>query len=732
MPLTSITIIIAPYHVGLYDHRVGGGPLRIMSHGIDKELSKLAPVSFINIAPVDEFEGEIGRTFEILHRISNAVSKAVSNHSFPLVLSGNCYASTATMAGLNQARPASSTAKTGVLWLDAHDDLDTPSTHENGYLDAMAASMMTGTSWHTLMKTVPGHRPVDVKSMIYCGLRDVSEIQRKTVKDAGVDVIWGDANEKVDFTSALAETLDRRDDIQQAHIHFDLDVLDDSLGRVNEFPSPGGFLPEDVMGLMGMIPTKINPTSLVPGQRSWYSIDKYALFSLEASCKTLHAVAEDILYHEFAPGYGDSELSELYTYGHRLNQFMRTVGTRKDLAEKVRMVFVHPKHSNADVEQTVLSLKQGAADLGIDIAKAWRQRAEDYLNYSKSLGGPRSPEAGEYIHMLNSAFTDEIFQYLSRRYNNLLSDDFYRALHHELIPMLIALLPKLDHIIYKHKSRFEILEHNAFEALEVTELPYLRTLEIDHDVFSILERAPHLAQVDFLSPPFFTFSERVGDSFGDQSKIKALRLQDMAASPALSRSLSYAAKDLRSLVIESYTKRLSRIHQFSWPNFSVDTIEKVRNYRHSLEILHLDLRNLDEMSLSYRPDSTFQDFEKLEHVLLSTRLILDISRNLKVEDRYAITRLLPPSIVSLHLVWDSTKINRFESYRQQSSPVKRFEQGLLGLAAEATGDFQNLKFVGLDYAERVDATVEEAIRRAGIEFAYESWPVSFSNEPDDV
>ncbi|KAF5720994.1 arginase [Fusarium mundagurra] len=92
MPLTSITIIIAPYHVGLYDHRVRWGPLRIMSHGIDKELSKLAPVSFINVAPVDEFEGEIGRAFEIFRCISNAVSKAVSNNLFPLVLSGNCYA----------------------------------------------------------------------------------------------------------------------------------------------------------------------------------------------------------------------------------------------------------------------------------------------------------------------------------------------------------------------------------------------------------------------------------------------------------------------------------------------------------------------------------------------------------------------------------------------------------------------------------------------------------------
>ncbi|SCO91362.1 related to arginase [Fusarium oxysporum] len=265
MPFTSITIIVSPYHVGIYDHRVGGGPLRILSHGIGRDLSKLAPVSYINIGPVDEFEGEIGRTFEILRRISNAVSTAAKNNSFPLVLSGNCYASTATIAGLNQAKPESqhSNSHFGVLWLDAHDDLDTPSTHENGYLDAMAASMLIGTSWHTLMKTIPGHQPMDVKNLVYCGLRDVSELQTQTIKESGVDVIWGREDKKVDFTAGLAAVLDRRSDIKDAHIHLDLDVLDESLGRVNEFPSPGGYLPEDLMGLMQMIPEKVDPTSLV-------------------------------------------------------------------------------------------------------------------------------------------------------------------------------------------------------------------------------------------------------------------------------------------------------------------------------------------------------------------------------------------------------------------------------------------------------------------------------------
>ncbi|CVL08502.1 hypothetical protein FPRO06_12810 [Fusarium proliferatum] len=117
-----------------------------------------------------------------------------------------------------------------------------------------------------------------------------------------------------------------------------------------------------------------------PDPKSWYSIDKYTLFSIAVSCRSLHAVAEDILYHDFAPGYGDSELSKFYAYGNRLNQFMRTVGRRKDLADRVRLLFVHPKHSNGSVKRIVLALRQGAADLGIDIAEAWRHRAECFTN----------------------------------------------------------------------------------------------------------------------------------------------------------------------------------------------------------------------------------------------------------------------------------------------------------------------------------------------------------------
>ncbi|KAH7195337.1 hypothetical protein DER44DRAFT_843328 [Fusarium oxysporum] len=427
-------------------------------------------------------------------------------------------------------------------------------------------------------------------------------------------------------------------------------------------------------------------------QKSWYSIDKYALFSLAASRKALHPIAEDILYHDFAPGYGDSELSELYTFGHRLNQFMRTVGRRKDLAEKVRMIFVHPKHSNPDLG----GLREG-------------QDGERKSTYSCSIQ-PSPMKSWSIQHLSYHVGTN----------------NFYKVLHHELIPMLIALLPKLGYIIYKSNSIFDSFKNTALEALGVTELPCLRRLEVDKDLFSILKRAPDLEQLDIITSPFFW---KAGDSFGERSKIRTLRLENISSPSALSEPLSFAAKDLRSLVIESCEKFTMRFSESSMPRFSADIIEKIRDYRHSLETLHLDLRDVIESSASYRPDCTFHDFEKLEHVFLNTRLVFHTLRDLEgidgwtVEDRHAITRLLPPSIASLHLVWDGLEIDRFE-------------QGLLGLVDATTDHFHHLKLVGLDYAERLDETVHQAMLEAGIEFTYERWPVSFeggpgAEEPDD-
>ncbi|KAH6629765.1 hypothetical protein C7974DRAFT_395190 [Boeremia exigua] len=251
----SISIIFSPYHVGLRDHRVGDGPNRIRAAGVTEQLKKLGvQVHFLELPPVDDFEGEIGRSFELLRRTSQAVAEVRAAHSFPLVLSGNCMASAGVACGLD-------VAELGWIYFDAHDDMDTPSTNMNGYLDAMGLSMLAGKSFERLANTIPGFRRREYTKMIYCGLRDVEDSQKQTVRDAGAEVIWGEAGRMVDFAGELARALSKRD-YSPALVHLDLDVLDETVGKVNGFESPGGLQEDDLLRCMDLVPQKATPTSL--------------------------------------------------------------------------------------------------------------------------------------------------------------------------------------------------------------------------------------------------------------------------------------------------------------------------------------------------------------------------------------------------------------------------------------------------------------------------------------
>ncbi|KAF2143526.1 uncharacterized protein K452DRAFT_224692 [Aplosporella prunicola CBS 121167] len=263
-PHKSLALILSPYHVGLPHHRVGAGPDRL-APALAAQLASLLPFNAITITTLPAVhasaEGEMGRTFALLTHLSRAVAAAKARGAFPLVLAGNCCSTVGVAAGLRVAEEISKKGDAtddglGFVWIDAHDDLDTPDTNENGYLDATAAAMLAGGCFRRLLATVPGHVPRGLAGRFaYCGLRDVTALQRGAVRDAGVDVVWGSTEQRVDFAGELRAVLRGRGAGfgSRAVVHFDLDSIDQSVGHANEFPSFGGLLEEDVLGVMGVL-----------------------------------------------------------------------------------------------------------------------------------------------------------------------------------------------------------------------------------------------------------------------------------------------------------------------------------------------------------------------------------------------------------------------------------------------------------------------------------------------
>ncbi|KAM5374663.1 hypothetical protein ACJZ2D_006441 [Fusarium nematophilum] len=259
-PAKSITVISSPYHLGTRDLAVGGGPAALLRAGfVDALRSQGVAVHELQLEPVDEFEGEIGRLFELLRRTSKTVTDAIQNGSFPVVLAGNCSTTVGVQAGVAAASHGSVPS---CVWFDAHDDFNTPDVLASGYLDSMPVAMLGGLCWKTLLGSIPGFKPLNLKTgLVHCGMRDVTDLERSRVLEAGFPVVWGDVDKHVAFEAELKRTIEEKK-LGETMVHLDLDCLDTSVGNVNKFSAPGGLLEGDLEGCMGMIPGETRPVSL--------------------------------------------------------------------------------------------------------------------------------------------------------------------------------------------------------------------------------------------------------------------------------------------------------------------------------------------------------------------------------------------------------------------------------------------------------------------------------------
>lgn len=290
-PLRRLSLIFSPYHVGIRVKGPGAGPGFLRARGLAKSLQDLGlPIHEVEIDPVDDFEGDIGRSFEVIRRTAKLVAQARQENAFPIVLAGNCSSAVGVAAGLH-ASGGYDGGQLGCVWFDAHDDFNTPDTVLSGYFDSMPIAMLAGQCWRGLLETVPGHRNLNLDRLVHVGMRDVNDLERARVEKAGFDVIWGNTEKKVDFKGELGTVLQRKQ-LRPTMVHFDVDSLDTSIGKANRFAAPGGLLKADIAGCFEEISKAAEPVSLTvasfdPSYEGAGNLASVAIESIKAFIQSL-------------------------------------------------------------------------------------------------------------------------------------------------------------------------------------------------------------------------------------------------------------------------------------------------------------------------------------------------------------------------------------------------------------------------------------------------------------
>jgi arginase len=237
--------LVVPYDSGFRGQRMGAGPERLLAAGLFDGLPPHVDVTVTTFeaAPsLPTLRGEIARALDIQQWLAARVTAARGAGAFPLVLSGNCMAAVGIIAGL-QAR---SRRVPGVCWFDAHADFNTPDTSESGFLDGMALATLTGRCWTPLTKQVPGFRPIPDEQVVLFGVRNLDAAERTALE--GSDIHWLKSLGDAPLASEKLRGL--RERFGEVYLHIDLDVLDQSEGRVNPYASAGGLTRERLQQLV--------------------------------------------------------------------------------------------------------------------------------------------------------------------------------------------------------------------------------------------------------------------------------------------------------------------------------------------------------------------------------------------------------------------------------------------------------------------------------------------------
>src|SRR4029077_13931674 len=102
---------------------------------------------------------------ELMRGVADEVRAARNAGRFPLVLSGDCLAAGGVIAGVGEG--------TGVIWSDAHGDVNAPQTTMSGFLDGMTLATATGRCWMELARSIEGFEPVPENAVVLLGARDL-------------------------------------------------------------------------------------------------------------------------------------------------------------------------------------------------------------------------------------------------------------------------------------------------------------------------------------------------------------------------------------------------------------------------------------------------------------------------------------------------------------------------------------------------------------------------------
>lgn len=234
----DIAIICIPYANDVARWGMARGPAAILEAGLipalETEGHQVAAPVWIELPRTERTRDIVTNLGRIASRTSDAVRAALDEGQQAIVLEGDCTHAVGAAGGL--ARAAGSA---GVVWFDAHGDMNTTATTETGLWGGMPYAVMLGWDLHDWRHAAGLQEAVRAEAAALVGASDLDEAEIDALDRHGitrldaVDMMEPAAGER------LAMLLSRQQDtVPGWYLHIDLDVAGPEAAPGGHTPAP--------------------------------------------------------------------------------------------------------------------------------------------------------------------------------------------------------------------------------------------------------------------------------------------------------------------------------------------------------------------------------------------------------------------------------------------------------------------------------------------------------------
>lgn len=239
----KIAIIGVPQDLGASRRGVDSGPFAIRVAGLNDKLRKLGydvrDFGNLQCHDIDEHTElvddnqklrYIEHIIETCNKLRDLTSSVIEQGYFPLIIGGDHSITIGTLAGIKRKFQS----KTGLLWIDAHGDFNTPSTTPSGNIHGMGFAVSTGRGDDRLIN-IAGGSSISEKNCVLIAARDLDPGEANLLKESQVTVFTMKDIDEIGMVEVAKKALKiASDGVDSLHCSFDIDALDP-----NEAPGTG-------------------------------------------------------------------------------------------------------------------------------------------------------------------------------------------------------------------------------------------------------------------------------------------------------------------------------------------------------------------------------------------------------------------------------------------------------------------------------------------------------------